>query len=117
MAPKYHPTPLSGGDARILGAVLHAPGFLSGLGDAEYNLVKSRAKQAAHPEQVNGIRLMIKALDELRNGVAAAERMILTRTETRVDDDDQVRGIREPLPRGALTAAKVAKSAVAQDVA
>lgn len=78
--------------------------------------MKSRAKPAAHPEQFNGIQLMIKALDELRNGVAAAERMILTRTETRVNDDDQV-GIREPLPRGALTAAKVAKSAVAQDVA
>lgn len=67
-------------------------------------IVKSRAKQAAHLER-KGIERMTKALDELRNSVAAAERMILARTETRVDGDDQVRGIREQLPGGALAAA------------
>jgi hypothetical protein len=87
-------------DTRVLGAVLHAPGFLSGLGDAEYNLVKSRAKHAAHPEQVNGIERMTKAVEELRQGVAAAERMILARIGASVDDDGQ-----EPTPRGRLTTA------------
>jgi len=35
------------------------------LNEAEYNVVKSRGKQAAHPEQVNSIERMTKALEEL----------------------------------------------------
>jgi hypothetical protein len=97
-------------DPRVLGAVLHAPPFLSGLNDAEHSLVKSRAKQAAHPEQVNGIERMTKGLDELRNGVSAAERAILARTKARIDGDGQVRSISEPSQGKTLP---VAKSAVA----
>ncbi len=102
------------GDPRILGAVLHAPAALSGLSDAEYNLVKSRAKHEAHPEQIKGIERITKGLEELRQGVAAAERMIVARTEARLDDDSQPNSVREPSSGGTLAPAKVAKS-VAQD--
>jgi hypothetical protein len=49
---------------------------------------------------------LTKALNELREGVAATKRMVLERCEMRQDGDGQFRSIREPLPRRALGAAK-----------
>jgi hypothetical protein len=91
-------------DPRILGAVLNAPSFLSGLNDAEFNLIRERARQALHPEQTNMEKQLTRALEELREGLAATKHLLLARCEMREDDDGQFRSIREPLPRGRLTA-------------
>jgi len=69
-----------------------------GLNDAEWNLVRARARQALHPEQTEMEQLLTKALDDVREGVAATKRMLLERCEMREDDDGQFRSIREPLP-------------------
>ncbi|MER8464201.1 hypothetical protein [Mesorhizobium sp. M1396] len=87
-------------DGRVVGAVLHAPGFLSGLKDEGLNVIRDRARSALHPEQVQHRKEAEEALEVLRKGIAAAQRMILARTETRIDRDDKVRGIREPVPGG-----------------
>jgi hypothetical protein len=92
-------------DPRVLGPVLNAPAFLSGLSDTEWNLVRSRARAALHPAQVEMQGLLTKALDDVREGVAAAQRLLMERCEVRRDDDGQFRSIREPLPGGALRAA------------
>ncbi|MER8979454.1 hypothetical protein [Mesorhizobium sp. M0870] len=87
-------------DGRVVGAVLHAPGFLSGLKDEGLNVIRDRARSALHPEHVQHRKEAEDALDVLRKGIAAAQRMILARTETRIDRDGKVRGIREPVPGG-----------------
>ncbi|MER8923417.1 hypothetical protein [Mesorhizobium sp. M0802] len=87
-------------DVRVVGAVLYAPGFLSGLRDEGLNVIRDRARSALHPEQVLYRKEAEEALDVLRKGIAAAQRMILARTETRIDRDDKVRGIRDPVPGG-----------------
>jgi hypothetical protein len=53
---------------------------------------------------------LTKALAELRQGLEATKRMLLARCELREDDDGKFRSIREPLPTGALAAAKAAKA-------
>ena len=83
-------------DARICGAVLNAPPFLSGLSDAEFNLVRERARTALHPEQVQMQQSLMKALKELREGVAATKRMLLERCEMREDDDGLASSARMP---------------------
>lgn len=88
---------------RILTAVLAQEDFLSGLSDAEFNLVKQRARTTLHPVQADMQAKLTKALGELREGVAAAQRLLLERTEMRADDDGQFRSIREPLPRERMT--------------
>lgn len=87
-------------DGRVVGAVLHAPGFLSGLKDEDLNVIRDRARSALYPEQVQRRKEAEEALEALRKGIAAAQRIILARTETRIDRDDKVRGIREPVPSG-----------------
>ena len=81
-------------DPRILSTILNAPPFLSGLSDTEFNLVRDRARTALHPEQVQMQRSLRKALEELREGVAATKRMLLERCEMRVDDG-QFRSVHE----------------------
>jgi hypothetical protein len=92
-------------DPRILSAILNAPPFLSGLTDAEFKVVRERARAALHPEQVQMQQQLTKSLEELRAGLAAAKRMLLERCELR-DDDGQLHSIHEPSPRGALTGMK-----------
>ena len=94
-------------DPRILSAILNAPSFLSGLSDAEFKVVRERARVALHPEQVQMQQQLTKARDELRAGIAAAKRMLLERCEL-LGDDGQLHSIHEPLPRGALTGVKSA---------
>jgi hypothetical protein len=91
------------GDPRVVGAVLNAPAFLSGIGDAEWNWVRERARQALNPTQVENIAALQKALGEVREGIAAAERMLLERCEMRKDDDGEFRHITEPQSRINLT--------------
>jgi hypothetical protein len=78
-------------DPRILSAILNAPAFLSGLGDTQWNLVRERARAALHPEQAQMQKSLMKALDEVRQGVAATKRMLLERCEMGEDDDGQIR--------------------------
>ncbi|RWC92300.1 MAG: hypothetical protein EOS72_01915 [Mesorhizobium sp.] len=87
-------------DGRLVGAVLNAPGFLSGLEGEGLNVVRDRARSALHPEQVKHRKEAEEALEVLGKGIAAAQRMILARTETRIDRDDKIRDIREPVPSG-----------------
>jgi hypothetical protein len=47
---------------------------------------------------------LMKARDELREGVAATKRMLLERCEIREDEDGQSRAIRQPLPDEARAA-------------
>jgi hypothetical protein len=68
-------------DPRVLSAILNAPAFLSGLGDTQWNLVRERARAALHPEQAQMQKSLMKALDELREGVAATKRLLLERCE------------------------------------
>jgi hypothetical protein len=84
---------------------LNAPAFLSGLSDAEFKVVRERARAALHPEQVQMQQQLTKSLEELRAGVAAAKRMLLERCEVR-DDDGRFRSVHEPLPPGTLTGSK-----------
>jgi hypothetical protein len=79
----------------------------SGLTDAEFKVVRERARAALHPEQVLMQQQLTKARDELRAGIAAAKRLLLERCELR-DDDGQLQSIQELLPRGTLTGAKSA---------
>ena len=72
-------------DPRILGAILNAPAFLSGLSDTEWNLVRERGRAALHPEQVQMRKWLTKALDDLREGVAATKRMLQERCK--IDED------------------------------
>jgi len=98
-------------DGRVLGAVLTAPSFLSGLTDVQMNVMRERARAALHPEEAQMQKSLTKALDELREGVAAMKRMLLERCEMSEDDDGQFRSNREPMPGKALAAP--AKSAAA----
>jgi hypothetical protein len=68
-------------DPRVLSAILNAPAFLSGLSDTEWKLVRERARTALHPEQAQMQEWLMKARDELREGVEATKRMLLERCE------------------------------------
>jgi hypothetical protein len=72
-------------DARVLGAILNAPAALSGLNDAEFNLLRDRARSALHPEQHALQQGLARALDDLQKGVAAARRLVCERCQLRVD--------------------------------
>jgi hypothetical protein len=78
-------------DLRVLGALLNAPAFLSGLNEEQQNVIRDRALQTLHPEQVEKQKLLTKALDEVRAGVGAAKRAILERCEMRENPGGQFR--------------------------
>jgi hypothetical protein len=88
-------------DPRVLGALLHAPAFLSELSDEHLNLIRDRARQALHPEQTELQTKLRGALADVQKGVDAAKRAILERCEMREDPDGQFQPIRAPLPRSA----------------
>ena len=94
----------------MLGAILNAPTVLSGLSDTEFNLVRERARAALHPEQAQMQKSSMKALDEVREGVAATKRVLLERCGIG-QDDGQFRSVHEPEPGGSLAAAKTAIAA------
>ena len=86
-------------DPRVLAAVLHAPAFLTGLDDAMFEAIKAKAAIALNPEKLAQKKQAEGALEELRKGVDAAQRMIMSRTETVQDiKSGIVRGIRDPAP-------------------
>ena len=82
-------------DPRMLSAILTAPACLSGLSDAELNVVRERARSALHPQQAQMQQQLAKSLDDLRGGVEAARRMVRERCQM---DEEEL--IREPLPSG-----------------
>jgi hypothetical protein len=59
-------------DGRVLGALLHAPAFLSGLADDHLSIIRDRAREALHPAEAEKQRSLKKALDKVRSGVAAS---------------------------------------------
>jgi hypothetical protein len=100
-------------DRRILSAVLTSPPFLVGLTDVEYDAARERARTTLHPVQADMQAKLTKALSELREGVEAAQRLLLERTEMRADDDGQFRSAHEPKPCERLTVVSKAKGAEA----
>jgi hypothetical protein len=86
-------------DFRVLGALLNAPAFLSGLNDEELNVIRERARQTLHPEQVQKQNSLRKAMDEVRKGMDAAKRAVLERCEVREESDGQFRSVHHPLPK------------------
>jgi hypothetical protein len=70
-------------DGRVLGALLNAPAFLSGLAAEHMNVIRERARQALHPEQTELQQKLQKALEDVRNGLDAAKRAILERCDLR----------------------------------
>lgn len=83
---------------------LRDSGILSSLSNTELALVRERARAALHPAQADMQSKLAKALEELRQGVAATERLLRERCELREDDDGQARPNREPVPNGARAA-------------
>ena len=65
----------------MLGAILTALAFLSGLTDAECYVLRERARTAFHPEQDQMQKWLIKARDEVRDGIQAAKRLIWERCQ------------------------------------
>jgi hypothetical protein len=63
-------------DARVLGALIHAPAALSGLTDDQLALVRGWAREALHPEQTALQKKLTSALGELKKGLGATKRMI-----------------------------------------
>jgi hypothetical protein len=92
-------------DPRIVSAILGAPHFLSGLTEAEHQLIASRCRKALFPAQIAMKNQLTKAFGELTEGVAASKRLILERTGCREDSDGIVRGNHEPTPKPQLTKA------------
>ena len=82
-------------DPVMLRAILTAPACLSGLSDVELNVVRERARTTLHPEQAQMQQSLTKALDEVREGVAATKRMLLERCEMRDDRDNDAQATRE----------------------
>lgn len=74
-------------DDRVLGALLHAPAFLSGLTDDQLNAIRHRAREAAHPAEAESHRWLKKALEEVRSGVEAAKRAVQERTGAAMHND------------------------------
>ena len=98
-------------DPRMLAAILTAPACLSGLSDAEWNVVRERARTALHPELARMQTWLATSRDDLRGGLEAARRMVRERCQIGGDEDGQARSARKPLPGGALAATKTATAA------
>ncbi|GLS36063.1 hypothetical protein GCM10010869_16520 [Mesorhizobium tianshanense] len=83
----------------VLGAIVHAPQFLSGLDDAAVTAIRARASTALHPDLVKQKADAEKALEELQKAVGAAKRLVFARTETVQEaQSGVVRGIRDKAP-------------------
>jgi hypothetical protein len=67
--------------------VLTAPAFLSGLSEAEFKVVRERARTALHPTQAHMQAQLGKALGELREGVAATKRALVERCRMTAESD------------------------------
>jgi hypothetical protein len=80
-------------DPHVVGAVLHAPGFLSGLSKEALGVVRERSRAALHPDQVKLQADAAAALAITRESVEAARRMVFDRTGARLDRGDQPRGV------------------------
>lgn len=67
-------------DQQMMGAALNAPAYLVGLTEAQKNLLREHAEAAIAPEQVKARNSFEVALKQIRQGVAAAKRIIAKRT-------------------------------------
>jgi hypothetical protein len=85
-------------DNRVLGAILHAPPMASGLTEAEYGIVRQRARAAAAPTQAAAAEALTKARAELVETKAAMRRLILERTDLTEDALEQPMRKLTPVP-------------------
>jgi hypothetical protein len=76
---------------RVTSAWLHSEPFQSGLGDAEYNLLREQLRHAVNPTSSGMIKTLSAALDELRGGVVAMRRMVMQRTGLEEYSDGTIR--------------------------
>lgn len=77
-------------DNRVLGAVIGAPAFLSGLTDEHLGQLREKAREKHNPQQVEKQRSLRKALADLQEGVEATKRLVLQRTEMRMDSSGEL---------------------------
>ena len=84
-------------DPRVLGAILNAPPFLSGLSETQFNLIRERARVTLHPEQTKMQEQLNKALAELREGVQATRRMLFERCDIKGDENGSSGRSKKPL--------------------
>lgn len=82
-------------DRSVLSAILTAPDYLSGLTEAEWNVVRARAREALHPEETEMQKHLAKAMEDVRAGVAATKRAILERCEILGDSKAKLHPNRE----------------------
>lgn len=68
-------------DPRTLAAVLTAPAYLSGLTETEHGVVKQRARAAFHPDLDQHQKWLASSLDDLKEGVAETQRLIMERCD------------------------------------
>ena len=66
-------------DPRVVAAVLGAPAFLSGLTDADINIVKAQIAKRLAPKIAEAKALTVKALEETEAGWRSAIRQIFER--------------------------------------
>jgi transposase-like protein DUF772 len=78
-------------DPHVIGAVLHAPGFLSGLSEPQVNMIRERAKTTLHPDLVAVQTDLNSTMAQLQEGMAATRRLLLSRCGLRANDDGQYR--------------------------
>jgi hypothetical protein len=86
-------------DPLMLRAILTAPACLSGLSDAELNVVREHARTALHPEQAKMQQELAQSRDDLHGGIEAAKRMVRERCQT--GEDEHRRTVSEPSPAAA----------------
>ncbi|RUU59443.1 hypothetical protein [Mesorhizobium sp. M2C.T.Ca.TU.002.02.1.1] len=84
-------------DPAIVGAVLNAPGYLTGLANTDLVVIRERAASSLHPEETKRIKEASEALEATRQGIEAAKRMILERCDARHDRDNVIRSKQAPI--------------------
>jgi hypothetical protein len=99
-------------DPRVVSAVLAEPCFLSGLTEAEHQLIASRCRESLHPDQVRMEADLNKAMGDLNEGVAAARRLILERCGCVEGSDGVIRGSHEAPLKPSLTKAAPREAAL-----
>jgi hypothetical protein len=78
-------------DPRVVGAVIHAPSFLSGMKDSDVALIKAEVGRTMHPLVAEEKQKIERALDVCRNAMSSAQRLIESRAGMRKDADGVLR--------------------------
>ena len=84
-------------DRTVLSAILIPPQYLVGLTAAEWDVVRARARETLHPEETEIQKHLIRALNDVREGIAATKRTFLERCDMREDSEGQLHSVHEPV--------------------